>query len=148
MNNNCWWVFWILFYIYWKISFVWFFQVIMKTQFRDPHGILNSLHNLSRHPHIFLQLVEAAESFDLCMIRRSTTLSDEQKQILVELARQPLSLRNQARLFLRQYLGRKLPYVAPHLPIPTVLIKFLMYEHSWSKSECLKQEDKFSDLHY
>lgn len=102
----------------------------MKTQFRDPHGILNSLQNLSKYPSLFTTLVEAAESFDLCMIRRSSLLNEEQKQFLVESSTQPLSLRHQVRLFLRRQLGKKLPHMVDQLPLPTILHRYLMYEFS------------------
>jgi hypothetical protein len=102
----------------------------MKTQFRDPHGILNSLQNLSKYPSLFITLVEAAESFDLCMIRRSSLLSEEQKQLLLESSTQPLSLRHQVRLFLHRYLGKKLPHVVEQLPLPVILHRYLMYEFS------------------
>lgn len=102
----------------------------MKTQFRDPHGILNSLQNLSKYPSLFLTLAEAAESFDLCMIRRSSLLNEEQKQLLIESSTQPLSLRHQVRLFLHRYLGMKLPHVVEELPLPVILHRYLMYEFS------------------
>jgi len=104
----------------------------MKTQFRDPHGILNSLQNLSNYPTLFVTLVEAAESFDLCMIRRSSLLNEEQKQLLVEFSTQPLSLRHQVRLFLHRQLGKKLPHMVDQLPLPTILHRYLLYEFSWN----------------
>jgi ankyrin repeat protein len=105
-------------------------KVVMKTQFRDPHGILNSLQNLSNYPTLFVTLVEAAESFDLCMIRRSSLLNEEQKQLLVEFSTQPLSLRHQVRLFLHRQLGKKLPHMVDQLPLPTILHRYLLYEFS------------------
>lgn len=104
----------------------------MKTQFRDAHGILNSLQNLIKYPNLFIALLEAAESFDLYMIRRSSLLSPEQKQILLQLASQPLPLRHQARLFLRRNLGNKLPARVQELPLPIILHKYLLYEISWA----------------
>ncbi|XP_066991443.2 ankyrin repeat domain-containing protein 65 [Anabrus simplex] len=105
-------------------------KVVMKTQFRDPHGILNSLQNLSKHPTLFSTVIEAAESFDLCMIRRSSLLVDDQKDLLMQLARQPLSLRHQARLFLRRFLGKRAPQVVHQLPIPIILHRYLLFEFS------------------
>ncbi|XP_049793661.1 ankyrin repeat and SOCS box protein 14-like [Schistocerca nitens] len=104
-------------------------KVVMKTQFRDPHGILNSLHNLSKSPPgLFFQLASAAESFDPCMIKRSAALTEEQKEFLISLARSPLPLLSQARLFLRRWLGKRLPEVVPQLPLPSVLVGYLLYE--------------------
>lgn len=108
----------------------WGARVVMKTQFRDPHGILNSLQHLASMPNLFVTLVEAAESFDLCMIRRSSLLTEEQKQVLVEASMQPLTLRHQMRLFLRRYLGKKLPALVEQLPLPTILHRYLTYEFS------------------
>ncbi|KAK7791171.1 hypothetical protein R5R35_005380 [Gryllus longicercus] len=105
-------------------------KVVMKTQFRDPHGILNSLQNLAKFPSLFVSLVGAAESFDLCMIRRSSALNQDQKDILVELAKQPLSLQHQARLFIRRFLGKKGPLIIPQLRIPVILHQYLMYNFS------------------
>ena len=51
-------------------------RVVIKTQFRDPHGILNSLQNTANKPRLLKALLEAAESFDPCMIRRSSSLTD------------------------------------------------------------------------
>ncbi|KRT80502.1 Ankyrin repeat-containing protein, partial [Oryctes borbonicus] len=81
-------------------------RVIMKTQFRDPDGILNSLQNVitSQSDSIFFLLVEACESFDLCMIRRNNVITAEQKTALLELASTPLPLRRQVRLLLRKHL--------------------------------------------
>lgn len=45
-------------------------RVVIKTQFRDPHGILNSLQNTADKPRLLKTLLEAAESFDPCMIKR------------------------------------------------------------------------------
>nr|CAD7257178.1 unnamed protein product [Timema shepardi] len=84
-------------------------KVVMKTQFRDPHGLLNYLQNLAQHPSLFITMLEAAESFDICMIRRSSFLTESQKQLLLQLATQPLPLRQQTRLFLRRYVGKNLP---------------------------------------
>ncbi|KAI8425823.1 hypothetical protein MSG28_011598 [Choristoneura fumiferana] len=64
-------------------------KVIMKTQFRDPDGILNHLQNVTaeEYQHIFYLLLEAAEAFDLCMIKRNSTLNPTQKEKLIERAK-------------------------------------------------------------
>nr|CAD7448426.1 unnamed protein product [Timema bartmani]CAD7459786.1 unnamed protein product [Timema tahoe]CAD7593245.1 unnamed protein product [Timema genevievae] len=105
-------------------------KVVMKTQFRDPHGLLNYLQNLAQHPSLFITVLEAAESFDICMIRRSSFLTESQKQLLLQLATQPLPLRQQTRLFLRRYVGKNLPNVVYQLPIPSILHRYLLYEFS------------------
>ncbi|XP_063218720.1 poly [ADP-ribose] polymerase tankyrase-1-like [Bacillus rossius redtenbacheri] len=103
-------------------------KVVIKTQFRDPHGILSSIQNLTQHHVLFLTLLEAAESFDICMIRRSSYLTDNQKELLLEKAMNPLTLRHQLRLFMRRLIGLKLPKVVCELPIPKILHRYLLYE--------------------
>lgn len=106
-------------------------RVIMKTQFRDPDGILNSLHNVvssARCDALFRLLVDASESFDPCMIRRNTVLTPEQKKLLLELASCPLSLRKQVRLFLRTFLGQNLTYWGFKSELPKCLVEFLFFE--------------------
>lgn len=100
----------------------------MKTQYRDPLGILNSLQNISRNPQIFNLLVEASEAFDLCMIRRNQHLSDDQKLVLTERASAPLTLLHQCRLALRRYL-QLYPDLAPLLnELPLTLQLYLNYD--------------------
>nr|XP_022899741.1 ankyrin-3-like isoform X2 [Onthophagus taurus] len=106
-------------------------RVVMKTQFRDPDGILNSLQNVMNSPtkSIFRLLVEATESFDVCMIRRSSILTQEQKDLLVNLARTPLSLRRQIRLYLRKKFGRKLVDGIDSFDLPKCLNKYLLFDY-------------------
>ncbi|CAH0549492.1 unnamed protein product [Brassicogethes aeneus] len=107
-------------------------RVIMKTQFRDPDGVLNSLQNVvtSNNDAIFYLLLESCESFDLCMIRRNTILTPQQKENLLGLARSPQSLRRQVRLFLRKLLGNKLIHVGEDFEIPMSLKKYLLFDYS------------------
>uniref|UniRef100_A0A1Y1LH82 Uncharacterized protein n=1 Tax=Photinus pyralis TaxID=7054 RepID=A0A1Y1LH82_PHOPY len=106
-------------------------RVIMKTQFRDPDGILNSLQNVvnSKSEQLFYLLVEGCESFDSCMIRRNNVITPEQKDVLLELAKCPLSLRRQVRLYLRRLYGRRLIDMACNLELPQCLVKYLLFEY-------------------
>lgn len=109
------------------------FQVVMKTQFRDPDGILNSLHNVisANCDAIFFLLLEASESFDPCMIRRNNVVTPEQKTALLELARCPLSLRRQVRLFMRRKIkGRDLIDSVDGFELPERLGKYLLFDYS------------------
>uniref|UniRef100_A0A1B6E7D8 SOCS box domain-containing protein n=1 Tax=Clastoptera arizonana TaxID=38151 RepID=A0A1B6E7D8_9HEMI len=103
-------------------------RVIMKTQFRDPRGILNSLQHIANEPEIFHYLLEAAESFDVCMIRRNPFLRGEQKILLLERATTPLSLKHLSRLVLRNYLGRELLHKIGALELPLTLQHYLNYD--------------------
>lgn len=104
----------------------------MKTQFRDPDGVLNSLQNVvsSNADEIFFLLLEACEAFDLCMIRRNNVLKPEQKTSILELARCPLSLMRQVRLLFRRKCARELLRTAEKFEIPKTLIKYLLFDYS------------------
>ncbi|XP_023011621.1 uncharacterized protein isoform X2 [Leptinotarsa decemlineata] len=107
-------------------------KVVMKTQFRDPDGMLNSLQNVisGNCDAIFFLLTEACESFDPCMIRRNNVLSPEQKTTLLELAKYPLSLKRQVRLFLRALLRTKLMEAVEDFDMPKCLEKYLLFDYS------------------
>lgn len=104
----------------------------MKTQFRDPDGMLNSLHNVisDNCDSIFFLLLESCESFDPCMIRRNNVMSPEQKTALLELAKYPLSLKRQVRLYLRKLLGARLMYAVSDFELPKCLAKYLLLDYS------------------
>lgn len=103
-------------------------RVVIKTQFRDPHGILNSLQNTANKPRLLKVLLEAAESFDPCMIRRSSSLTDAQRAIVMEAAGTPLPLTHQARLVVRKVCGTNLPNVVHKLQLPLLLHRYLLYD--------------------
>lgn len=104
----------------------------MKTQFRDPDGILNSLNNIvaPEREHIFYALLEAAQSFDLCMIRRNNVMSLEQKTALIDKASRPLTLKMQLRLYFRNLLGMILRDVINELELPKTLNEYLLFDTS------------------
>lgn len=123
-------------------------RVIMKTQFRDPDGCLNALHNLgagseenteelSNGEACFYLLLEACESFDPCMIRRNSILGPKRKGDILDLASTPLSLRRQVRLFLRRLLSEpQFKLAGPMekrvelLDLPNCLRKYLLFDYS------------------
>lgn len=105
-------------------------RVVMKTQFRDPDGMLNCLHNVVSNDAVFFLLLEACESFDPCMIRRNQVVSPKQKDSLLELARYPLTLKNQIRLYLRKIMGSKFLSSASGFDIPRCLKKYLLFDYS------------------
>ncbi|XP_026754222.1 ankyrin-3-like isoform X2 [Galleria mellonella] len=107
-------------------------RVIMKTQFRDPDGILNHLQNVTaaEYQHIFYLLLEAAEAFDLCMIKRNNVLTPAQKQILTERAKMPIPLIAQCRIFLRKYFSTSLIDLVEKLEVPKTLHRYLLFECS------------------
>lgn len=105
-------------------------KVVMKTQFRDPAGLLNCLTNVAAETRLFEELINVAEEFDTSMIRRNIHLTVEQKQLLMDKASAPLSLKSQCRTLFRHLFGRTLSENVPSLFIPQMLKKYLLYEHS------------------
>lgn len=103
-------------------------RVVMKTQFRDPDGLLNCMSNLTGDSPVFLHLLESAEEFDLCMIRRNPHLNLRQRALLIEKSSTPLSLQSITRGFFRKTFGRQLPSKVPMLEISPMLQKYLLYE--------------------
>lgn len=103
-------------------------RVVMKTQFRDPDGLLNCLTNLTGDSPVFIHVLEAAEEFDPCMIRRNPHLNLRQRSLLLEKSSAPLSLQMTSRIFFRKLFGRELPEKVPSLEIPSMLHKYLLYE--------------------
>lgn len=103
-------------------------RVIMKTQFRDPDGLLNCLTNLTGDSPVFIHLLESAEEFDPCMIRRNPHLNLRQRSLLIAKSSSPLSLQSLSRAFFRKRFGQALPHKVPSLEIPQMLRKYLLYE--------------------
>lgn len=103
--------------------------VVIKSQYRDPDGILNCIVNVPAESPVFEKLIEASELFDPSVIRRSLCLSDEQRKILWARAKTPITLKNQCRVFFRRMYGRTLPENVPALFIPQTLKKYLVYEY-------------------
>lgn len=101
----------------------------MKTQFRDPDGILNHLQNVTseEYQHIFYLLLEAAEAFDLCMIKRNNTVTATQKEALIRRAKTPISLLAQTRVFLRRYFKTTLVDVIQDIELPKILHQYLLF---------------------
>lgn len=103
-------------------------RVVMKTQFRDPDGLLNCLANVSQP--LLQKLIDCAEEFDPCMIRRNNYLTEEQKEMLLAKSAKPLSLKALCRSNFRRMLGRSLPESVPDLLVPVTLRKYLLCEVS------------------
>jgi ankyrin repeat protein len=104
-------------------------NVVLKTQYHDPMGILKSLPKLAECPDVFHMVVDAAEKFNVGIIQRSPSFSAAQKQILLSAAKTPLPLKHQLRLFIRRHLGRhSLPLRIQQLPFPPLIKSYLLYE--------------------
>jgi len=105
-------------------------KIVLKSQFRDPHGILNCLENLSQDDELLRETLATAEDFDPPIIRRCAALSSSQKEYVLSLSRNPRSLKHQTRIFLRQQLGKELPKCVDKLDLPRILVQYLLFEIS------------------
>lgn len=105
-------------------------KVVLKTQFRDPLGLIGSLPNVTKNEQIFQLILEAAQSFDLVSIKYKRNIAPDCKMQLMNLASNPLPLKHQSRLFLRDHLQRKLHLKVPRLDIPVTLQSYLLFDIS------------------
>lgn len=105
-------------------------RISMRTQFRDPDGLLNCLTTTPYYSRVFETLLGAAENFDLAMIKRNIHLTDGQRKKLLQKAKTPMPLKALVRSFFRQQFGRTLPESVPMLFIPQTLKSYLLYEHN------------------
>lgn len=104
-------------------------RVCLRTQFRDPDGLLNCLRNTPSYSRVFEVLLETAECFDIAMIKRNLHLSDHQRKKLLQKAKTPIPLKSMVRTFFRSLFGRTLPEKVPLLFMPVELKSYLLCEH-------------------
>lgn len=105
-------------------------RVSLRTQYRDPDGLLNCLTTTPYWSNVFQTLAGAAECFDLAMIKRNIHLTNGQRKRLLERAKNPMPLKAICRSFFRQMFSRTLPENVPMLFIPQTLRNYLLYEHN------------------
>lgn len=103
-------------------------RVSMRTQFRDPDGLLNCLRNVASYSRVFEVLIETAESFDIAMIKRNLHLTDSQRRKLLAKAKSPIPLKSMVRNYFRSTHNRSLPEKVPCLFIPETLRSYLLCE--------------------
>ncbi|XP_050726814.1 ankyrin-1-like isoform X2 [Eriocheir sinensis] len=105
-------------------------EVVMQSQSRDPRGLLNCLPNLTKRPDVLIPLLEAAQRFDLTIIKHSSLIDNDQRKLYLKVGQSPLPLKHLTRVFLRQELGDKLPCRIDELDLPMIMKKYLLYEIS------------------
>jgi len=108
-------------------------RIIMKAQMHHPLGILKCIHKLQvgKDDEVLHLILNAAESFSVPSIKRSSLLNDSQRRLLLKFASVPQPLKHVARIFIRQILGndRKILIKGLHeLKIPNIVRKYLLYE--------------------
>ena len=110
-----------------KTKFYYHLQVVLKSQHRDPLGMLSILPALSKHREMFLSVVEAAQSFDYILIKRLRVAPDL-REYCMQIASNPPPLTQICRLYLRQYLRRNFDHKVSEMEIPVILKKYLLFE--------------------
>ncbi|GFS05832.1 ankyrin repeat domain-containing protein [Elysia marginata] len=94
---------------------------------KDPHGILHSVQFLRETPDIFKLLVSAATKVDLESVQAYSSISEEQRAVLLAVGHGPRDLRTIVHLFLRDYFRPNFHGRVSALPLPEVVKKFLLF---------------------
>lgn len=105
-------------------------KIVLKTQFRDPLGLISILPSVTRNEPVFQLILEAAQSFDWVTLKHKRNIEPNCKTLLMNLATNPLSLKHQSRIFLRSHLKGRLHLKVPQLDIPVTLQSYLLFEIS------------------
>ena len=95
---------------------------------KDPFGMLVQLRKLRPHEDIFLFLMEAATAYDYYAIKRESSLSNHQKELLLEAASTPRNLKHQCRLAIRRLVTLPIVSNLKELPVPTYISNYLLFE--------------------
>ena len=75
----------------------------MKAPQQCPLGLLNCLYNVAKNKEIMIELLDAADNFDVPLIRKSPLLiPSSYRDFFLEIASSPQSLRQLCRAYTRQ----------------------------------------------
>ena len=94
---------------------------------KDPHGILHSVQFLREAPDVFKLLVSAATKVDLESVQAYSSLTEEERTVLLAVGNGPRDLRTIVHLFLRDYFRPNFPGCISALPLPEVVKRFLLF---------------------
>uniref|UniRef100_A0A2C9L2L0 SOCS box domain-containing protein n=1 Tax=Biomphalaria glabrata TaxID=6526 RepID=A0A2C9L2L0_BIOGL len=97
---------------------------------KDPHGILHCIQHLKKKPEVFHLLVSASTVFDVDSIQAYSSLSPDQRYILLSVCGGPRDLRTLTHLYLRSYLKRTFQESVKKLPLPAMVKQFLLFNPS------------------
>lgn len=103
-------------------------RVVMKTQYRDPDGVLNCLAKVTEDSDLFRLLCAAGECYSSETIKRTNYLTPGQKDVLLKEADVPKSLKSQIRIYYKKLYGRELISLADELEVPRTLKRYILYE--------------------
>lgn len=95
----------------------------------DPSGLLAHVRKLRPYEDILRFLLDASDSYDIHQISRESSLSNRQRELLIDFAKQPKALmhicRSSIRGVLQPPIGRKIN----DLPLPTFLKQYLFFNN-------------------
>lgn len=78
----------------------------MQAPQQCPLGMLNCLYTVAKNREVMIELLEAAEKFDVPLIRKTPLLvQSSQRDLFLDIAVTPPPLRHLARVFVRQVRG-------------------------------------------
>ncbi|XP_018020475.1 ankyrin-3 isoform X2 [Hyalella azteca] len=104
-------------------------QVVMQPPQQCPLGLVNCLYTVAKNKEVMAELLEAAERFDVPLIRKTPLLVPSvHRDFFLEVASSPPPMRHLARVFIRKVMGRHKPAAIEDLALPHLLKKYLLYE--------------------
>ncbi|KAF2368955.1 Ankyrin repeat-containing domain [Trinorchestia longiramus] len=104
-------------------------QVVMLPPQQCPLGMVNCLYNVAKNREVMVELLEAAERFDVPLIRKTPLLVPSvHREFFLEVASSPPSMRHLTRVLIRKMMGHHKPSAVESLALPGLLKKYLLYE--------------------
>lgn len=94
---------------------------------KDPFGILSYLPCLKENKNAWYLVIDASNMFDISAISECNYLTKDEKKFFLILGTKPFSLRHLVRLSIRKLLKPPLTKKIFALPLPTFLLKYLLF---------------------
>ena len=94
---------------------------------RDGAGILQQVRKLRPYEEVLDLLIEASKTFDVKVIETMSSLSNRQKELLLEAARQPRSLKQLCRLEIRWNIAPPVKPKVNLLELPSLLKQYMLF---------------------
>ena len=94
---------------------------------KDACGALGQVHKLRPYEDMLRFILDATDDFDLSQIEKESSLSNRQKELLLEKAKQPRSLMHLSRAVIRLVLQSPIYSHIDVLPLPRFLKDYLFF---------------------
>lgn len=94
---------------------------------KDPCGMLGQVRKLHTREDIFYLLLDAARHFEAEAISRDNTMSSSQRSALLDAALTPRSLKQLARIAVRDMIGMPVQQLIDHAPLPVYLRDYINF---------------------